>query len=131
MLIFKCVILILYFESFVAPKISDNVVQDHCAGKQTCHQCIQAKDCAWCMDPNASDAKRCFHAASNSSCQQNFIWNPQATQELIDDRELTVADFNRTTNTQDDDIVQIRPQRIKLKLRISKFSKTISYVGII
>jgi integrin beta 1 len=82
----------------------------------TCGKCITSgRDHAWCkMEGFSSDGNRprCDYKLNlqKAGCLEHEIFRPEAEYYVIDDRPLS----NRTSI--DEDVVQLRPQRIKLRL---------------
>lgn len=63
-----------------------------CASKLTCHECIQAKSCSWCLQPDYGDKPRCFqpsHDKSINNCSEEYTWDPDNEQRLVIYEELT------------------------------------------
>lgn len=85
-----------------------------CNTKTKCSDCIQSPFCAWCLQTNYDKGPRCYHSSQNNECIDN--WNPQNEEKVIKQLPLTKGKSNPSTL----DIVQISPQRISLKLRISE-----------
>lgn len=86
-----------------------------CQAKQSCGDCFSASaDCAWCKQESYSNTSkpRCDSKYNllNAGCHPNDVVRPEAEYEGILDRELS----NR--NHSGDDVTQLRPQRIKLRL---------------
>lgn len=88
--------------------------QDLCKSIEKCHQCIRMKSCAWCLQPDFGDKPRCFQSA-RKSCHKNYIWNPKNEQEILANKIL-----HQSNSSSSGSITQISPQRVELKLRISK-----------
>lgn len=145
-------------------QISDKLnIQNSCVSKTTCRECIQTKNCAWCMQPDFGDKPRCFQPSLTSfagSCLEEYTWNPDNEQRIFLNRELTRAgsasgggsasgsygesysgssssssssssshSFGGSSSSSgsgawgasgQQSIVQISPQRVGLKLRISE-----------
>lgn len=146
-------------------QLSDKLnVQNSCVSKTTCRECIQTKNCAWCLQADFGDKPRCFQPSLTpfaGSCLEEYTWNPDNEQHMIWMRELTRAgsssgsasaagsygeSFSSSSGSSSssssshsfggssssgsggawgasgqEKIVQISPQRVGLKLRISKF----------
>ncbi|XP_037807602.1 integrin beta-PS-like isoform X2 [Lucilia sericata] len=95
-------------------------VKNLCRNKRTCHECIQTKNCAWCLLPDNGNKSRCFPSYFKSYCAKDFIWNPTTKQNFTSNRKLTLGGYARSGEVIIEDIVQIRPQRVSLKLRINE-----------
>lgn len=64
-----------------------------CSSKTTCHDCIRAKSCVWCSQPDFGDRPRCFEPAIvRDYCKEEFEYNPSSTQEMVQSEHLTVKD---------------------------------------
>lgn len=181
----------IYFYAVLVLTITLNVAQSasyestpsSCASKLTCHECIQAKSCSWCLQPDYGDKPRCFqpsHDKSINNCAEEYTWDPDNEQRLVIAEELTrggisqsgggqsiaggsyeassskgshhssgstYESYNRQTQTsathshkqsgmhtsygshsESGRIVQIYPQRVNLKLRISMCLIEIRYI---
>lgn len=69
---------------------SENIGQNPCLSKVTCRECIQTKNCAWCMQEEFGDRPRCFHPAyAPGICPEEYTFNPNNEEEHILFRELT------------------------------------------
>lgn len=103
---------------------------DSCSNQNTCHECIQSKGCVWCskpsLDQGSSDEARCFSNQASIDCESKHVVNPQNEVQVISEKPLTKTDGVklRTGETGDErsveDIIQITPQKLSLKLRLSK-----------
>lgn len=122
--------------------------QNPCVSKINCHECIQTRGCAWCMDPDFGDKPRCFQPSSVSligGCKEEYTHNPDNEQQLLISEQLTRAGMLTASGagmaagsahgsahahgsasasgswgaSGHQSIVQISPQRVGLKLRIS------------
>lgn len=82
-----------------------------CSYKTTCASCIQTPKCAWCM-------QTCFQSDQEAPCAEEFVFNPNNAQSLI--RNLPLSRGDRSGNS-GSSAVQIKPQHVQLKLRVSKF----------
>lgn len=97
-----------------------------CGSKSSCHECIQTKNCAWCMDPEFSES-RCFEPGVSSltkGCPENYTWNPKSNHHVTLQKALTPGDMGtnrRSDHSDSQTIVQVYPQRVELKLRISSY----------
>ncbi|XP_017852281.1 integrin beta-PS isoform X1 [Drosophila busckii] len=66
--------------------------QNPCVNKATCRDCIQTQSCGWCMKPDYGDRPRCFlHSPKASVCPEAFIWNPDTSERILVNKELTLA----------------------------------------
>lgn len=100
--------------------LNAKLLQNPCAGKRTCRECIQTNNCAWCLQPDIGTKARCFPSNLKNVCNEKFIWNPQAVQNFIKNQDLTRKDYTKIATEDNPEIVQISPQKVSLKLRISK-----------
>lgn len=67
-------------------------LQNPCAIKTTCRECIQTSGCAWCLNPDFGDKTRCFHPSSTSlstGCGEQYTWNPDNEQRVVIGQQLT------------------------------------------
>lgn len=105
----------------VKAELAATSLRNPCTIKLTCHECIQTQSCAWCMQPYHGDNPRCFEQSSFNTCPEEFIWSPDSIQSVTTNRELTRAGYASgiAVDSSFDDIIQISPQRISLKLRTS------------
>lgn len=84
--------------------------------RNTCGKCFTTdSDHAWCQQESFSpdgSRQRCDtkYNLLKAGCSENEIFRPEAEYYIVDDRPLS----NRTQV--DEDVVQLRPQRIKLRL---------------
>ncbi|CAG9834766.1 unnamed protein product [Diabrotica balteata] len=120
----------------IAPKIS---TPNSCALKERCGECIQTPGCAWCYDPNFGNEPRCFDPElkfqQHKKCPEEFVFFPDNIQNFVTNLELTkvhkgVIDGDKTiakgigesynAGGVRDKMVQVAPQRIRLKLRPGK-----------
>lgn len=112
-MIFLVLILPLFLTLVTGQSISS------CTNQNTCNECIQTKGCFWCLKLTFGfeDSPRCLSTDSmNGSCERNFIENPINEHNITMRKPLT-----QRWPTKGQEIVQIYPQRMSLKLRISKF----------
>uniref|UniRef100_A0A7G3AQR4 Integrin beta n=1 Tax=Lutzomyia longipalpis TaxID=7200 RepID=A0A7G3AQR4_LUTLO len=68
--------------------------QNPCVSKTTCHECIQTKSCAWCLQPQAEygDLPRCFqpsYGVGDSRCPEEYTYNPDNEMIPLLNMELT------------------------------------------
>ncbi|KAL7744460.1 hypothetical protein ACLKA6_001838 [Drosophila palustris] len=102
--------------------------QNPCMNKFTCHECIQTQNCGWCMKPDYGDRPRCFlHTPKPEVCPESFIWNPDTSERILINKDLTLASGGAAwaaggqfISAAAGEIVQIKPQRVSLKLRINE-----------
>ncbi|XP_050504277.1 integrin beta-PS isoform X2 [Diabrotica virgifera virgifera] len=129
-------LLLLIITSVIAQFASKFIISNRCAPKETCSECIQIPDCSWCFDPNFGNGPRCFDAEiqfpQHKKCPEEFVFFPENIQNVVTNLELTKArkwdtDGDETitegvvgsykTGGTRDQMVQVAPQRIRLKLR--------------
>lgn len=116
---------------FIQLTLNQSPQPDSCSNQNTCHECIQSKGCAWCskpsLDQSVNEGPRCFSSGLISTggyeCESKFLVNPKNEQTVLENKPLTKFGEPklRTENTNGQKIVQISPQRIGLKLRLSMF----------
>jgi hypothetical protein len=94
-----------------------------CSSKTNCASCIQTSVCAWCTDPNFGESPRCFQPEFKSSkkCPEEHVINPDNDMLVVENIPLTQKTASRSTG-ENELLTQISPQKVKLKLRISKLS---------
>jgi integrin beta 1 len=115
-----------------------------CTGKTDCGSCIQIDVCAWCMQPDFGDRPRCFQPdlKSSSPCPEEFVFNPDNEQIMMSEAMLSRksalgqgsssgsmsghgsasgGSSGHGSSSGSGSVVQISPQEVKLKLRISEF----------
>ena len=67
---------------------------DKCTSKQNCRDCIQTKNCAWCMQESFGEKPRCFNPStllSTSYCQEPFTINPDMEYTTVLAQALTAS----------------------------------------
>ncbi|KAG7160070.1 Integrin beta-PS-like 3 [Homarus americanus] len=96
---------------------------DSCHSKRNCKDCIQTPDCMWCTNPKMVPTKIehqifCRHISTNVTefCDEENLENPTNFMNIVVQNQLTETG-KRTTAEDEENIIQITPQRIKLKLR--------------
>lgn len=104
-------IILLFLFSFSLTSIKG---QDPCSNQHTCNECIQTKGCSWCSDPNLNDVSRCVSSYLNR-CTKTFVENPKNEAKMIMNINLTKGKAQNGKK-----IVQVQPQQMSLKLRVSK-----------
>lgn len=110
----------------VATEAQDFAI-NNCHSQTTCHECIQTPNCMWCskLKEYKTEGERIHNCEHNSIdpdtfCEANQIENPSNQAEITVDVPLTVPGQLKDTTKEGETekkIVQIRPQRMKLKLR--------------
>ncbi|XP_053948571.1 integrin beta-PS-like [Anastrepha ludens] len=102
-------------------------IQNACNNKNSCHECIQTANCAWCTTPNYRE-NRCFHYGLDSSCPKESIFFPKTSYAFIRNRPLTsestTAHNAKAARNNTREIVQLRPQRMSLRLRANEVYTT-------
>lgn len=117
-------VILVVFGLFATQYIALDAAQSHdtnqCASKKTCTDCLQmANKCSWCSQPNiTSNTTRCFPSASTAFQLCQSVVNPQ--NELLVTQDLSLTMKESKTNTTDK-VVQIRPQRVNLTMRVSEY----------
>lgn len=109
----------------VYSQTAENLTQNACTNKISCHECIQASVCAWCAHPNFGNKPRCFQpnlSDFSGGCPEEYIYNPDNEQRLSIAKQLKRGDIEWG-----DGAVQIYPQRVHLKLRMSIFNNCSNY----
>lgn len=140
------IVLVTVVETVLSQQTEKLSAQNLCVSKTTCRDCIQTKSCAWCKEEGFGEKQRCFQPSSTpfSTCKEADTWNPdheinlKANDELTKARSLSVDKFasvnksessnNRGSESAQERIVQISPQRVGLKLRISENSIISGYL---
>ena len=89
---------------------------DMCNTKMSCRDCIQTKNCAWCLQTNYDNRPRCFNQGK-FMCTD--VWNPKNEGTITEDLPLTQKKTSKSSPAPSK-IVQISPQRLSLKLRLSE-----------
>ncbi|XP_012678392.2 integrin beta-7-like isoform X2 [Clupea harengus] len=92
-----------------------------CQPQPTCSECLRSPGCAWCkqkdfLKPGEANERRCDSAESLQSrkCANGQMINPKSPPEVKKDRELSSTKEN---------VIQLKPQSIHLKLRIGQPSE--------
>lgn len=78
----------------VESQFPEKLTQNPCVSKTTCHDCIQTKNCAWCMQPDFGDKPRCFQpslTAFTGGCPEEYTWNPDYEFSMYEHEQLTRA----------------------------------------
>lgn len=76
----------------VESQFPEKLTQNPCVSKTTCHDCIQTKNCAWCMQPDFGDKPRCFQpslTAFTGGCPEEYTWNPDYEFSMYEHEQLT------------------------------------------
>lgn len=154
----QCALAVLLAHQMIATASGQSVnipSANSCVSKSTCHDCIQTKSCAWCMDPEFGDRPRCFQTSDRSYgsgdfCREEFTYNQDNLQTIYPeyDRPLTrgrargsasasgsfhssssgsSSSWSSSSGSAQGDIVQIKPQRVKLQLRMGMYEKNLTY----
>lgn len=116
------ILLVVASTSLVQSQFAKKFVENSCAEQKNCHDCIETKSCAWCLLPDFGDQPRCFQLSLThltGGCPENYTYNPDNEALVEKNQDLTQggsASINSGGN-----IVQIKPQKVQLKLRISMF----------
>lgn len=99
--------------------------QESCNVKEQCSDCIQTPGCMWCSKPktreNGAAPSHCFAETSQfeNFCEAEHVENPQNEVWTLKDEPLSdVSKDSRVTNQ--GRIIQLAPQRLRLKLRKGK-----------
>ncbi|KAK4294312.1 hypothetical protein Pmani_019783 [Petrolisthes manimaculis] len=97
--------------------------QSECEDQETCALCIQTPGCVWCSKPklpNKEAGEVVVHCRNfshiphdGSYCDLDHLENPTNDVHVILNKTLTAPTDRRT----DEEIIQLAPQKIKLKLR--------------
>jgi hypothetical protein len=74
------------------------------------------------MQPDFGDRPRCFQPdlKPSSPCSKEFVLNPDSEMDTTKNESLTLKKDKRSSLV-NEKLVQISPQEVKLKLRISEF----------
>ncbi|EDW30658.1 GL26731 [Drosophila persimilis] len=89
--VLSVMVLALMHASLVQCQLAGKLVQNPCSGKDKCHTCIQTQSCAWCMQPNFEGRSRCFQHTSPDVCPEQFVWNPDTSEQILINKNLTLA----------------------------------------
>ncbi|XP_063704151.1 integrin beta-PS-like [Culicoides brevitarsis] len=120
MAIFRSWLILTALLAVFAQSLMTQSQSDSCSNHLSCHSCIQTKDCSWCskpsMDPSSNNEVRCFASSNNFLCDKEFIVNPRNVETVIDDKPLSKVKKSEVR----EEIVQISPQKISLKLRLNE-----------
>ena len=97
----------LVFIVFVLPSI----IRGDCNIRTSCDQCMAETDCVWCPDPSIKS--KCMDISeANVKCSVEVI-NVGNLVDILEDRPLR-------PDSEDNQFVQIRPQKIAAKIRPGK-----------
>ncbi|MCJ8729107.1 hypothetical protein PDJAM_G00102370 [Pangasius djambal] len=87
-----------------------------CQSHSTCSECLKSPGCAWCkqqdfLKSGESDERRCDSAESlrMRECKSDDVINPKPDTITLKDNDL---------NSDPRNVVQLKPQSLKVKLRI-------------
>lgn len=96
---------LLRFSVFICAVLRLSAGQN-CESKVTCDKCIQEFNCFWCSSAAAANngTSHCLSRSEIGLCEKQYIEDPKSNIVVLEDRKLA-------------DSEQIKPQRIKLKLR--------------
>jgi integrin beta 1 len=86
-----------------------------CLEQITCSGCIGASAaCVWCVSPNHTEARCDFHNnLLHHGCSEVMLQNPVSSMQLLRDEALS----ERSALAGQESPVQLRPQRVQLRLR--------------
>ncbi|XP_044280590.1 integrin beta-1 isoform X1 [Varanus komodoensis] len=97
------------------------------ANAKSCADCIQAgPNCGWCtnrtfLQEGESTAARCNDLeVLRTKCPLDEIENPRGSQEMQKNKEVTNRVKGAAENLRPEEITQIQPQQVLLKLRIGE-----------
>ncbi|XP_055305267.1 integrin beta-PS isoform X2 [Sitodiplosis mosellana] len=85
-------LLVLVSANLVQSQFAEKLIQNPCVSKTNCHECIQAKSCAWCMHPDFGDKPRCFQPSLSpltGGCPEEYTYDPDNIEILNETRQLT------------------------------------------
>ncbi|XP_022255468.1 integrin beta-1-like, partial [Limulus polyphemus] len=85
-----------------------------CTTATTCGECIQLPECAWCKQEQ-SIYERCVPKEDPGHCREEDVINPQPST-LIPESDMSLNN-GETSNNGEPEIAQLRPSRVKLRLR--------------
>ncbi|RWS14876.1 integrin beta-PS-like protein [Dinothrombium tinctorium] len=100
------------FSFLLLASIAENNT-DPCLQKERCSECITASPlCSWCTEEEFAH-RRCdtYRNLEKNGCNDAHIYHPRNEYEVTENFELSVK------AAKESDAVQIKPQRINLKLR--------------
>lgn len=110
---FSVVLLVILSANFVQTQYQQNPskqshITSSCSSKTTCHDCIRAKSCAWCLQPDLGDRPRCFEPEIlRDYCKEEFEWDPPTEQRLVLAEKLTLKESSAAQGS-----AQSRAQRL-------------------
>merc|ERR1719370_2219082 len=118
----------LLWSSLLFLLLASAVTQDveECESKKGCGSCIQTPGCQWCSQISQENKKgkcysafadltdKCFRTNSSNYVESNYVENPENKLTIIKNENLTEANSEAETSQK---LVQLQPQKIKLKLR--------------
>ncbi|XP_024070209.3 integrin beta-1 isoform X1 [Terrapene carolina triunguis] len=95
------------------------------ANAKSCGECIQAgPNCGWCkaqkfLQEGEPTSARCddLAALKSKGCSPDEIENPRGTKGVLKNKEVTNRSKDTTEKLKPEDITQIQPQQLVLKLR--------------
>ncbi|XP_046413775.1 integrin beta-PS-like [Neodiprion fabricii] len=119
MRVWFCAVIILAFESAVI--LGQKNVRDGCTGQKTCAACIRTLGCIWCNIEDirkTSDTKsRCVN---ESQLAEDSLWCTNGKKENYTSQLNLIDDANFSSAKKGEKVVQLRPQRVNLRLRKGK-----------
>ncbi|XP_060104141.1 integrin beta-1 isoform X1 [Heteronotia binoei] len=95
---------------------------------KSCADCIQAgPNCGWCknisfLQDGESTSARCddLEVLRSKGCPPEEIENPRGSQEMLKNKEVTNRVKGSAESLKEENITQIQPQQVALKLRIGE-----------
>uniref|UniRef100_A0A670J515 Integrin beta n=1 Tax=Podarcis muralis TaxID=64176 RepID=A0A670J515_PODMU len=98
------------------------------ANAKSCADCIQAgPNCGWCknatfLQEGESTSAQCddLEVLKTKGCPPDEIENPRGSQAMPKNKEVTNRVKGAAENLKPEDITQIQPQQVQLKLRIGE-----------
>lgn len=109
------VLSIVVLSNFVDAKLSVQT-DSLCSTKETCGACIQEPGCSWCSKPDYT-SQRCLTLPTHimSQCPSGSLLTPTTSVDIELDEPLRRANIAIGR-----DAIQIRPQRLRAKLRVGE-----------
>lgn len=120
----RCVLAAAMLAVLVAAAVSQSQQSyaPDCRAQRTCDQCIQTAGCAWCINVTSGD--HCQPNQTATCASNDDKRDPQNQVEYVQDKPLTGATkSNKKDGDPDAEIYQLKPQRVKLKLRKGETQK--------
>ncbi len=83
-----------------------------CEDRKTCGDCMSSTACLWCFGGDVSDPIKCFDRTEERQCPSGVLIDTPSDVDLLSNAPINLEDAESG-----EEIIQISPQRVKLRLR--------------